>query len=274
MVTPRLAKIRVYPIKSLDPVEVDAVRIAMHGMLENDRAFAIFEGSGGIIKAKDAPEVHQLHARVDLETLRAAFRIHGQEGEMIYHLDEDRVAIGRWLSGSFGRPVKLHRDARIGFADDWTATGPTLISTATLELVASWFPDLNVEEVRRRLRANLEIDGVPAFWEDQLYGPGEGERVTFRIGEVELLGKNACQRCPVPGRDVETGAKTRGFSKTFVAQRKATLPPWAHRARFDHFYRVAINTLPGTIGENAELRVGDALDIVGTATAPTDDGDR
>jgi len=122
-----------------------------------------------------------------------------------------------------------------------------------------------VDEIRRRLRANLEIDGVPAFWEDQLYGPEEGDLVRFRIGEAELLGKNSCQRCPVPMRDVESGEKTPGFSKTFTTRRKETLQPWAHAGRFDHFYRVAINTIPGEIPRGTQLKVGDTLEITGPA---------
>lgn len=265
MTKPKLARIRIYPIKSMEPVEVDAVGIAPHGMLENDRSFAIFEGSGDIIKAKTSAEYHRLHTRVNLQSLEATFRIHGRSGEKSFHLEDDRTAIGAWLSDYFGRAVKLQRDTGIGFADDWTAPGPTLVSTATLEEVASWYDDIDVDEIRLRLRANLEIDGVPAFWEDQLYGPQDGDLVRFRIGDVELLGKNSCQRCPIPIRDVETGEKTFGFSKTFTERRKSTLQPWAHESRFDHFYRVAINTKPGQIGEDAQLKVGNTLDIVGPA---------
>lgn len=261
MPVPRLARIRIYPIKSLDPVEVDSIGIYPHGKLEHDRSFALFEGGGDIIKAKKFSEVHRLHARVDLETLRAAFRIHGQRGDHYFHLEYERPLIGEWLSRHFERPVKLQRDEFLGFADDWTATGPTLISTATIETVASWFDDLSPEEVRGRLRTNLEIDGVPPFWEDRLYGPVEGGLVPFRIGEVELEGKNACQRCPVPARDVETGETTPKFAGIFASKRKESLPEWAHRDRFDHFYRVAINTVAGKIGRGARLRVGDKVEV-------------
>lgn len=262
-VQPRLVRIRIFPIKSLDPVEVESIGIYPHGKLEHDRSFALFEGNGDIIKAKKSPEVHQLHADVDLSELRARFRIHGRDGDHAFHLEDERPSIGEWLSDFFERPVKLQRDERLGFADDWTATGPTVISTATIETVASWFDELTPEEVRLRLRTNLEIDGVPPFWEDQLYGPVEGELVPFRIGEVELKGKNACQRCPVPTRDVESGEATPKFAKIFSTQRKENLPDWAHQERFDHFYRVAINTIAGNINEGASLRLGDRVEVGG-----------
>lgn len=261
MPEPRLARIRIYPIKSLDPVEVDSIGIYPHGKLEHDRSFAIFEGDGDIFKAKKFSEVHRLHAEVDPESLRAAFRIQGQEGDHFFHLEHERPLIGEWLSRHFERPVKLQRDEFLGFADDWTANGPTLISAATIEIVASWFDDLSPGEVRGRLRTNLEIDGVPPFWEDRLYGSSEGDLVPFRIGDVELEGKNACQRCPVPARDVETGEPTPKFARIFSTKRMETLPEWAHRERFDHFYRVAINTVAGEIGPGARLRVGDEVKI-------------
>lgn len=248
-----------------------SIGISADGMLEHDRSFALFEENGSIINAKNYVEIHQLHAQIDIQTWQARFRIHGQPGESQFHLDKDQSAINQWFSDYFERSVQLQRNRSMGFVDDLTATGPTLISTATLETVASWFDGISVEELRLRLRTNIEIAGVPAFWEDQLYGPTEGEPVRFRIGdEVELLGKNACQRCPVPTRDVKSGEATSRFAKIFTTQRKATLPPWAHPERFDHYYRVAINTIPGeNIPAGATLSIGDALEIIGERFPPT-----
>lgn len=50
--------------------------------------------------------------------------------------------------------------------------GPSVVSTATVETIASWFDGTRVESPRRRFRANFEISGVPAFWEDRLVGDG------------------------------------------------------------------------------------------------------
>ena len=124
--------------------------------------------------------------------------------------------------------------------------GPTIISTATLEAIASWYPGLDVEEVRLRFRTNIEISGVPAFWEDQLFAEPE-DTVNFQMGNVQFMGINPCQRCVVITRDSQTGETDLKFQKTFVTQRQTTLPEWAERSRFNHFYRLAINTrLPVT----------------------------
>jgi uncharacterized protein len=140
-------------------------------------------------------------------------------------------------------PCRFVENETAGFPDDTDAPGPTLVSTATLAAVASWFPGLSVDETRRRFRANLEIAGVEPFWEDGLVGP-PGTAVPFQIGETRWLGVNPCQRCVVPTRDSATGAATPLFQKTFANRREAALPPWAAREQFDHFYRLAINTRP------------------------------
>jgi len=135
-----------------------------------------------------------------------------------------------------------------------------------LETVATWFPGWSLEEVRLRFRANLEISGVPPFWEDRLYA-AEGNGVRFRIGEALLEGVNPCQRCVVPTRDPETGAITEGLSRRFSEFRRETLPNWASRDRFDHFYRLTTNTR--LIGSpNCLISVGDEVTLEDSAEFP------
>jgi uncharacterized protein YcbX len=128
-----------------------------------------------------------------------------------------------------------------------------------LATVAQWF-NLSINEARLRFRANLEIDGVDAFWEDRLYAE-PGRVVRFRIGSVELLGTNPCQRCAVPSRDPASGDAISGFAKTFAGRREQSLPRWAVAARFDHYYRLAVNTRPAVAGQ---LHVGNEVTILGT----------
>ncbi|MDP9147562.1 MAG: hypothetical protein M3N22_07860 [Acidobacteriota bacterium] len=148
-----------------------------------------------------------------------------------------------------------------GTPDDLIARGPTIISTATLEAVAAWFPEIPLDEVRRRFRTTLEIDGVPAFWEDRLFGPEERSMVRFRIADVAFEGSHPCIRCPIPARDPRTSADTVGFQKRFTAQRHAQLPPWSHASRFEHFYCLATNTRVPSAESGKQLRFGDALTL-------------
>jgi hypothetical protein len=81
------------------------------------------------------------------------------------------------------------------------------------------------------------------------------------VGAARFEGVNPCQRCAVPTRDPDTGAETPGFRERFLERREATLPEWAARDRFDHYFRLMVNTRvpPETVG--TEVAVGDDLAI-------------
>ncbi|BDI30409.1 molybdenum cofactor biosynthesis protein [Capsulimonas corticalis] len=255
---PYLARILLYPIKSLDPMEVTEATILPTGALRHDREFGIFDAEEKFVNGKRSPRVHGLTAAFHPTTgeLRIAIRSTGES--RCFQWPDDCAAMDAWLSDYFDQPVSLRRDAGGGFPDDKNALGPTVISTATLEEVASWFPGLSVESARVRFRANLEIGGVPPFWEDQLFGDPE-TIVPFQIGDVLFHGINPCQRCVVPPRDPQTGEAIPEFSQTFRERREATLPAWANRARFNHFYRLAINTRAPESETGKTIRIDDSI---------------
>src|SRR4029077_15114163 len=55
---PRLANIRLHPIKSLDPVHVQEARIGPGGGLEHDRAWALYSVDGQWVNGKRTAAVH------------------------------------------------------------------------------------------------------------------------------------------------------------------------------------------------------------------------
>ncbi len=158
-------------------------------------------------------------------------------------------------------PTYLRRKSAGGFPDDKNAPGPTIIGQATLEEVHSWYSGLELAELRVRFRANLEIADAPAFWEDRLFGNPD-ETARFQIGDVMLEGTNPCQRCIVPTRDSRTGELNSDFSPIFRARRQQTLPPWANAARFNHFYRLAVNTRVPASETGKSLRLGDEVRLL------------
>jgi uncharacterized protein YcbX len=236
-----LSRITIYPIKSLDGIDVDEVQILPNGALKNDRRFALVDADGRFVNGKRTAAVHQVRAEYDLSAMTVHLSRKPTNNAARFSLVDDAAAIGRWLSDALGIACNLTENADGGFPDDADAPGPTLISTATLREVAGWFPGLTLNEVRRRFRANLEIDGVEPFWEDRLV-PANDQLVEFTIGIMQFVGVNPCQRCVVPGRATETGEPTAGFQKTFALEREQSLPAWSPRERFDHFYRLAVNT--------------------------------
>ena len=251
-----LAHIIIYPIKSLDPVRVRQARVLGSGALEFDRRWAIADASGKFLNGKRTPLVHRLRASFDDQVERVTFQFDEQSGT--FDLSNDREALEAWLGNVFMQPVRLLENVVGGFPDDTEAPGPTVISTATIDAVAHWFPPMTVSESRLRFRANLEIADVEPFWEDRLFGAA-GAQVEFRIGNVNFAGTNPCQRCVVPTRDPFTGELWPRFAVEFAKHREATLPEWAERTRFSHFYRLAVNT--HLAGRGDVIHVGDELTL-------------
>jgi hypothetical protein len=260
-VTPYVSRLFIYPIKALDRVAVEYVTILKSGALKRDREFAILDESNHFVNGKRNNRVHALRSQFDIETNSVSLRIEGTQRTETFNVDKEREALERWLAEYFGFPVRVVQSLDMGFPDDTVSPGPTLISTATLETVASWYPGLDVEEVRLRFRANIEISGVSAFWEDRLFAEAE-QTVNFQIGDVQFKGVNPCQRCIVVSRDSQTGDAYPNFQKTFVAKRRETLPEWTTRSRFNHFYRLAINTRLPACEEGKIIRVGDEVKIL------------
>lgn len=255
---PYLAKILIFPIKSLDGVEVTQASLWDGGALAHDREFAIVDQHGKFVNGKRTHKVHLLRSKFNLAARTVTLSIQDETEQQTFHLDDDRADLAKWLSHYFGYPVTLQQNQHMGFPDDTDASGPTLVSTATLKTIAAWFPGLTLDEVRWRFRTNLEIEDAPAFWEDQLFGEAD-QLIPFQIGAVQLFGSNPCQRCIVPTRDPLTGKPYPNFQKAFIAHRRATLPSWASPSRFNHFYRLTLNTKVPASEAGKTLRVGDTV---------------
>ncbi len=251
----RVTNLRIYPVKSLPGNSGAFERVGPMGTLGLDRRWAFADEEGKFWTSKRTPKMHEFGCEsLDWgEGLRFTHR----DGSNIilrdYDREQDRVPVEQWFSERIGSPARLLENSEVGFPDDLDSPGPTIVSTATMELIASWFPGLAPENIRQRLRANIEIDGVPAFWEDRLLR-ADGTPQPFRIGSVVFQGINPCQRCIVPSRDPATGEPLPHFQKTFSDLRRQTLPDWAPVERFSHFYRATVNTrLLSGAGETIHL---------------------
>ena len=263
----RVAGISIYPIKSFGPMLVPSAQIVEGGGLEHDREFSLFDAAGKYVNGKRNPKVHHLTAAVDWKDATVYFKPYDATGNAVgFNLVSEVAALEAWLSEFFEEPVTWRREPRGGFPDDKAATGPTLISDATYKEIAGWYPGLRVNEVRKRFRANIEFGCDEPFWEDRLFADA-GEVVRFKIGDVEFHGTNPCKRCVVPTRQTLGGEATPEFAQTFMANRAALLPEWANRSRFDHFYRLAINTRVPESEIGKQISVGNPVEILGTMPA-------
>lgn len=124
-----------------------------------------------------------------------------------FDLTSERDEASEWFSDFVGEPVELRRKEPPSFIDR-SKLGPSVISTGTLEELASWFEDMTVEGARIRLRPNIEIGGVPAFWEDRFLGD---DPAGFEVDGTRFEGAEACARCVVPSWDPDTGEPIEDF---------------------------------------------------------------
>jgi uncharacterized protein len=288
--TPRLANIRLHPIKALDPVTVDEARIGPNGGLELDRVWALYSADGRWVNAKRTAAMHLIRAVYSSDITSVTLTVPGDRRNipaMTFAFPGDADGAAEWFSMYFEQAIQI-RYTREGFPDDGLAPGPTIVSTASLKAVCDWFPGMTLDEARRRFRTTLEINAadphgadrvqfpsgtselgnsaaatdplpLPPFWEDQLFAESDTSVVRFCIGDIAFEGSNPCARCPVPARESQTGITNDGFQKRFTDLRRAQLPPWAPAERFDHFYRLATNTRVPSTEHGKLLRIGDPL---------------
>lgn len=255
----RLGRITIFPIKSLDGVLLETVRVANGGILERDRIYAIYDTQGKVVNGKRTARVHELRCAFDAGIREVRLWQNGEVLQEQFQLD-DPVPLEKWLGEFFGFQIVFRYGPEKGFPDDHTAFGPTVVSEASLRAVRNWFPELTLESVRRRFRANLEvIDGEP-FCEDRLFGAPEKLK-PFHIGDVMFFGHNPCQRCVVPTRDPDNAQAVADFQKKFMQLRRETLPAWANPQRFNHFYRFAVNTSVPPTESGKTLRLRDIVQV-------------
>jgi len=267
---PYLANIRLHPIKALDPVPVPEARIGPNGGLELDRVWALFASDGKWVNGKRTPAVHLIRAEYNQEISQVTLSVPGDSRKIkptTFSFPADFVLASKWFSDYFEQPV-IVRYIREGVPDDGLAPGPTIVSTASLQAICDLFPGMTLSEARERFRTTLEIESVPAFWEDQLFGPEENYAVRFKIGEVSFEGSNPCARCPVPPRNPRTGEINFEFTRKFTQMRRSSIPAWTPEARFDHYYRLATNTRVPSSETGKLLRVGDSVLLYGGVSLP------
>jgi len=291
---PTLDRITVYPVKSLDGLDLEACNVLESAALEHDRRWRLVDMDGRVINAKRSALLHAIRAEfamderlvtlwidpaaiaaralpaADLDRLRGLAGSRG--GQVVrdsFHLVPGQGGPCEWLSEAFGEGVLLQERVAGGFPDDRDAAGPTLVATSSLVEVARWF-GFDLAESRRRFRANLEVGGCDAFWEDSLASPARPglqpsllelsadglsglpvdpyadlpppEPREFSIGYARFIAINVCRRCVVPTRDSRTGAVSEHFRDAFEARRGRGLRGDVDASGWGSLYRLGVNT--------------------------------
>jgi uncharacterized protein len=259
---PRLTRITIFPVKSLDEIELQKSIITKGGCLLHDREYAIIDENGNFVNGKSNAMVHSLRSNVDFENEIISFRPMQETNWRPFHLQKEKTELEKYLSDYFNKKVFFEQDLTGRFMDIPDIAGVTILSTSTLKEVSTWYTNISLEETRRRFRATLEIDSVDAFWEDHLFSH-EGRGIEFKVGDVTIIGMSPRARCVVPTRDSETGEVTHAFPKSFAKHRVATLPSWSTLEEYGHHYYLTVNCYipPTEIGK--WIHLGDVVRIVG-----------
>lgn len=257
MTAPRVERLTVYPVKGLDGIGLEESRLLPGGTLQYDREFALFDGDGEVLNGKRTDRVHDLETGFDPATRTLSVETPAGERRS-FALGTEPEEAADWFSEFFGVDLSLERDTDLGYVDR-RGMGPSVISTGTLEKVASWFEGMTVEGARRRLRANVEVSGVEPFWEDRFVGEGAP---AFEADGVRFEGVTPCGRCVVPARDPDTGDPLPEFRERFVENRAETFPAWADEAAFDHFYTLMLIASVSEADRGATVAVGDSVAVV------------
>lgn len=254
---PTLSKIVVYPIKALTGIELGSVAISKGGTLDNDRRWAMVNRKGQMQNGKNNKNVFALRPLFNLEEGTVTFA----DESTVFELSCNKI-LEAYLSEKLRKTVFLQENAVAGFPDDPNAHGPTVVSVASLDAVASWYPNLSLGDMRARFRANLEIDGVPAFWEDKVFC-SDGSNRAVDIGRVRIQPTNPCARCAVPIKSPASGEPYPMFYETFIKRREDSKPAWLDADCFDHWYRLSLNTRIALNEHGKALQLGDKVTIDG-----------
>ena len=92
---PILSRITIYPIKSLDGVELKSARVLEEGALANDRRFALVDSQGRYVNGKRTAAVNHVRAQFDLEGMEVQLRLGAADAWTKFSLAEDHAAAGR-----------------------------------------------------------------------------------------------------------------------------------------------------------------------------------
>ncbi len=179
-----------------------------------------------------------------------------------------RMAVERAYRGKgLGKALALHALSVARLLDVHDTSSVTVVSEATLASLREAMPFIGLEQMRLRFRANIEIAGVPPYWEEHLFGePGKG--VLFRAREVTLLGMRPRARCNVPPRNPFTGETDKQFVKRMVSSHQESLPAWSRLEAFGGYYSLTVDTFIPDTERGKCIRLGGPVKILAPVELP------
>ena len=208
-------KIFRYPVKGLSPQKLDTVQVEPNETLPWDRAFAIENGHSGFDEKnpKYLPKQRflMLMKNEDLVKIRTEFNDNSQilkiweneklmaEGSLV--TESGRELLEEVLSNRFKQyihgKIKILHAPNHSFSD----ISEKVIHLVNLNTVRNIEEKVNKSINPLRFRANVYVDGLPAWKEFDLIGRESSN------GQVELKGLYRTQRCAATNVNPDTGER-------------------------------------------------------------------
>ena len=258
--TPTLSKIRIYPIKSLDPVELSSVKIGKRSLL-GDRRFAILYKDGKFVNGKATGMVNLLQTSFDETLEHVTFNIRGSNEKMIFNLNNETEQIELFLSNYFNTKVNLIKNEDGRLLDIPDQSSVTVVAYETMLHLAETLDD-SIDTLRLRFRANLEFSNVPPYWEEMMANYDSDKGVFFRIGDVKMIGISLRARCNVPPRNPFTGETDKTFIKRMIESREENVPSWSQIKKVESFYHLTVDTFIPDSETGKEIKIGDHVQLI------------
>ncbi|MFS4493504.1 MOSC domain-containing protein [Maribacter sp. 2308TA10-17] len=264
MKAPYISKIRLYPVKSLDPVEVNEAEIGIRS-LKHDRAFAMVAEDRRYVNGKRTGRVNQLGTTYDLDKRLISLTPTASGITQTFELREGNKELNGYLENYFKIKLKLYHRTKGELMDIPGASSVTILGEASLQSLHADLSGHTLEDLRLRFRANLELSGTSPFWEENLFEtPGTGVR--FKVGDdVEMIGISPRARCNVPPRNPLTGETDKSFVKNMIKSRANSLPEDSTLSTHgEHLYYLSVNTYLSESEVGKLITLGDTIEIIDT----------
>jgi uncharacterized protein YcbX len=220
---PKIAALFRYPVKGLSPEPINTIEVSEDYGFPGDRSFAIALPTNDYNEkkpsAKRKSEFLMLARYPKLAAIKASFSsddrvltLEFEDQTLVASVDssEGRSEISLFLQPFFEKGAASDADLRLvagGNEHRFTDVGPHSrkmmhsISLINLNSVRDLELAMGVALDVRRFRANIVIDGLPAWSEQDMY-----ER-DFSIGGVSFRGMWPTSRCPATQVDPDTGVR-------------------------------------------------------------------
>ncbi len=257
---PTLSKIRIYPIKSLDPVELTSVKIGIRS-LSGDRRYAMLNQYGSFINGKATGLVSQLQTTFDETLENVTFKKRGTDDKAIFNFNSETAQIELWLSNFFSTKVSLIKNEEGRLMDIPDESAATVIAYETLQHLAATLTD-SIDTLRLRFRANLEFSNASPYWEERLANYDSEKGISFRVGDVNMIGISLRARCNVPPRNPFTGETDKTFIKRMIESRERNIPAWSHIEKLGSPYHLSVDAFIPDSEMGKEIQIGDPIQII------------